>query len=1182
MALPNPHGAAAGEIANNSIYDTGVTPGSTGGKFIGFGEEGTSFIANRAHWALSENIDYLYQIVAGDRAIPAGASFTSAGQSTYQITDDVWCGDAGYPGAVGVFDAAHKEGMLILFAVLDENYNELTDASGNEVRVHIVRDSTNTTEEYKNGFITNPVITFKTIDSSGADVPGGNPYTIPAAQDVRVLYGSKSSVEALPVDALVKFKLQSASEVEAGAFLQDGTKKMTGDADYDGNKILNLDEARGAAGADLLIRAIQDLNLQGDQELTLKDQHLAAAVALSQAGELAVNGYYPSIIGSLNSKTDMLTSLVGNRSLDTAGVLTFTAGTGQVAWPNLNVTIDGERRVIPAGNIIVSNTGTTVYYLAVTALGAVVERTDLQETDIPLTAHAWNGAAFNVAIDLRWAYNKTTRAFEVTCGDGGGTDFGDLDDAVEVAAALSKSSRAPTVVRVKGVAPISSSVNTIVVREPIAIVGEGPGLSTIKSNNATGDANDFIDCQSNQVRIENLTVMHAGNKQLAGLAGIKNAGDFSIFRNLTFEPDTTAFNWNFANAFLWDAAAEGVLIEKVRGGVQCSDQAGGGSFILGSNAAYTTAYLTESRIRDVKLEWGVGGTPEHAIVANGEGNIIENVECRSGVSDFIFIIGSDCMVDKCKASLFTAGGAAPAHVIYKPLAGATYTDMATIKDSFFEQADFGVRLSDLTGLNGKLTIKNCRFSEINLPFDSSGAGTPNPGSNIVIDGNETQYSAWGVFNLDGDIDYKVTNNNMFSVNGDGIFVGFAASAQINNNFIEGFGPLGTYANAIEVSVGPGVVVVSNNIIGSAGAGTGTSQVRSGRRFTFTNNVLIGGDLSGQKGLQLTGVFPLYADNCTIANNLMGNHGDGGIWVRQDCNGCRIENNAFFNEDKWGVWVDNAVDTIISGNAFLSDILGIFSGIGVLVTGTAAGFGSNTQIIGNHFRGVEGIGNGTWYGCIYVVGAVEGAVSDCQIMDNEIFGCGSTDAVLLNQLWAGIYSNGVRTQVQGNNVRVLKGYVGNSTTVGIRVDYEPGSEVSCSQIIGNTVRHNMSDTQNSTLMFGIQVVGNFTHIHTTVSHNVIDFRDTGAPPGGGGGKTTIAIYFQTANSVIAVGNMIPFWNHAAATNWAIDLTLGTNSFVLANITGNPGSLLSNNLNPVVLPPAITSGNLRADFNVGALF
>lgn len=1174
MSLPNPHGSASGQIAHNSIYDTGITPGSTGGKFIGFGEEGTSYITNRANWALSENIDYVYQKLAADRAIPAGASFTSAGQNTYQIIDDVWCGDAGYPGAVGVFDDAHKEGMLLLFAVLDAQYNELTDGSGNEVRVHIVRDSTNVTEQYKDGFETNPVITFKTVDSSGADVQ--NPYTIPAAQDVRVLYGSKSSFENLPVDALVKFKLQSATEVEAGAFLQDGTKKMTGDFDADGHSILNPDQVLGKAGQDMWVRAQQHLVLQGDQELYLKDQNLAGAIPLSQPGEVGIGGaYYSSIIGSLNSRADLTAALVGNRSLDRTGLLVFTGGTGQVAWPTLNVAIDGERRVIAAGNIIVSNTAPNFRYLVVDNTGTVVERTTLSSTDIPLTAHVWDGAAFSVSVDLRWAYDHTTRSYEITCGDGGGTDFPATSPelAIEVAAALSAATLGSPVVKIKGRAYVAN-VDQLVIRNPIAIVGDGPGRSELASSETAGHLVDFIDCQGNQVRIENLTLLHSGDQQTAGLAGVKNAGDYSIFRNLLIDRNQSTYEMNFANAFLWDMAAKGVLIDKVRGGIECSDTAGGGSFIMGSNGTFEVPYLTESRIRDIELFWG-SGTPAYGIVANGEGNIIENVECSLGVNDYFIVAGNDSLIDRCKVKMTGATGVAPAGVLYHPLVSPTYHSGMTVRDcNFLRIAGSGIRFAAInnTSIRAQVSVRGCRFNLVDKPFTCDTFVAIHAGSSAVIDGCTIVSSNEYVASINNLWHFRFCNNVCHALGGNGVVVGINGGANITNNFFEGYGTAGISNSIIDIAIGALLCSICGNYFGSTGAPISSAQVLLWRRATVSNNVFAGTAISGSIGINLAWLF-FGSDHTPISGNTFDQH-DYAIVVNGGANGGLIEGNQIFNAGVAGILVQDASDTLINGNHFSG---AAFQGIGVLVTGSAAQFGECTQIVNNHFREVQGVGD--WsnarFGVIHIAAAAAGAVMDCVVEGNELYDCGSTSSVLQFQAWYGIYSNGIRTHISHNTIRALKGYDPNGVTIGIGLA-PVGSLQLVGNVIGNIIRHDMNGGQTATTMIGIRLQGANNYVEAIVSSNIVDFSGT---DGTGTGKTTKGLYLWGVDDVVVMGNVVLSWTHTGASNLAIDDTFGTSNIYSGNICrGMNVSLAANK--PSQVAYSANGATPRADFNTAA--
>lgn len=231
MPLPFPHGSGSGQIAHNSFFDTGATPGSVGGKFIGFGEYGTSAIANRVAWALSSNIDYIYQKYASAIAVPQVDKFTSAGDSEYNLGTLVFCGDSNYP-------VVASEGLMLLFAVLNDQYNALTDAAGNEVRVSLVADSTDTDSVYGTGFVQSPWIHFYTVNPiTGAVVT--DPYPIPNAQVVRIAYGIASSLELLPVDAFTRYRVMSGEEIPAGVLLLDGSLPMAGDLSLGSHNLQN-------------------------------------------------------------------------------------------------------------------------------------------------------------------------------------------------------------------------------------------------------------------------------------------------------------------------------------------------------------------------------------------------------------------------------------------------------------------------------------------------------------------------------------------------------------------------------------------------------------------------------------------------------------------------------------------------------------------------------------------------------------------------------------------------------------------------------------------------------------------------------------------------------------------------------------------------------------------------------
>jgi len=1025
MSLPNPHGSASGQIAHNSIYDTGVTPGSTGGKFIGFGEEGTSYITNRANWALSENIDYVYQVMAADRAIPAGASFTSAGQNTFQITDDVWVGDSGYP-------ASEAEGLLMLFAITDDQYNELTDGSGNEVRVAVVRDSTNVTNVYKNdgdadGFETNTVITFKTVDSSGVDVQ--NPYTIPAAQAVRVLYGSRSSFENLPTDALVKFKLQSATEVEAGAFLQDGTKKMTGDADWDGNSLLNPDQVLGKAGADMTVRSRQTLFLVGDSEFYLKDANLGGfGAALSEPViGTSIYGGYSSIVGSLNSRAMISERYLGNRLLAKNSNLTFTDGTGAVAWPTHQAVINGEVVQIASGSITATNNPSAIFTAVINNSGTVVERSPstLLPTDIPLASYTWNGAAFTRKIDIRWHYLGTTRHIEITCGDDDTTDFksSELNQAVALACELAISSLSSMpVVRVigRGYAP-STAPYKITLTAPIQILGNGWDRSVIASDETNGHTVDFIDCAGYRLIMKDLLVLNSANSPASTLGAIKNAGSWSVFSGVRFQKDPGTYEEPFANALLWTQAADHVLIENCHT-YNGSDNA----FVMGSNAALDTAYLTDSVIRDCYVE----SPSVYGVVANGDGNVISNVRIQTGTTTYGFVGGNDTLVDHCRVRM-TGASSSAACVYYAPVTGASHHNGLVVRDSsFIRCAGKGVMAAAINdvGMRARVVVRGCRFNQVTRPFDFTAIVAVHATSSVLIDGNETYDSDDFIAGFENIWHCQFSNNTCNGVNGDGVNVGGNAGCKVLANFFEGWGGVGLNLHLITVAVGAPWVEIKDNFFGSTGAPLSSIQVDIWRKCGISGNSFAG-SADVNVGLRLNSWFWFGIDlpaavDCPITNNAFTGHAAAGIHVTRGTaaaayfNGAIISNNSFIATPNTGysVHVDNVEGVTIANNEFSAS-----AGCAVRINGAGAG-GADNHVTGNRFKAVLGQTSNSPYG--YAVVAVlrtsAGGARNCVVSDNIFHECGSATPVVSYEQSIILVDGAGYVQVCNNHIVGLTG------------------------------------------------------------------------------------------------------------------------------------------------------------------
>lgn len=438
----HPHGTASGQIGHGVNIDLSDTPSSTGGKFIGFGEDGTSAIANRAHWFLSENIDHVYDMIKQEIAVPSAYKRTAVdqgggGEVSFQFPtgEDVWVGDDSYPGSAGTSDL---EGMMMLFSVLDDDFNELTDGSENEIRVKMVRESTGVTDVYQGGspfldsFQDQPVIYFIAVDPvTGATVT--DPYTIPTGTAYRVACGIQSTLEDLPADALVRYKTQSSTEVQAGVILQDGTRKMTGNLDLDSNNILNPAEIEGAAASDMLLYSKQDLNF--------RDQNITTPIPFGETGQSALyqpvsSAVHPGVLGAVNSNAEAREILTANRCVDRTGSIT-TSG-ADVTYPALKVMLQGQVVDIP-GDTISGTTVTGDYRLVVSPAGVVsligTPWGDSLSNPPAGSVIIWDGyftnpATWSATHDLRWPGTRQGDHVSLYVGSGLGADCTSLDEAI--------------------------------------------------------------------------------------------------------------------------------------------------------------------------------------------------------------------------------------------------------------------------------------------------------------------------------------------------------------------------------------------------------------------------------------------------------------------------------------------------------------------------------------------------------------------------------------------------------------------------------------------------------------------------------------------------------------------------------------------------------------------------------
>lgn len=878
--LPHPHGSSSGQIGHNANFDTGATPGSTGGKFVGFGEEGTSAVANRAAWALSENVDYLYQKIAKNLAVPAAASFTSSGQTTFQLSGSVFAGDMSYPGG----PSSDPEGMMLLFSVLDSQYNELTDANGNEVRVSQVRDTTNVTDVYQDGFVSNPIVTFCTVNPS-TGVVVQNPYSIPTSQSVRLLYAGLGNIENIATDSLIRFKVSSAAEVSAGTVLQDGSRSMTGDLNLNSNKLLNVMELRGAIAANVLLRSQQNMALQGDQALTLKDQYLGAAVNLSQSGQTALGTqFFTSIIGALNSAHTVLGNVAPNRSNNRTGAFTNTPAVPSIEYPALSVTINGELRTIASGSITISAPNLDANSaLVVTSAGTVAAKTaaSILDTDIPVLSFYFNTGTttFTVFVDVRLPSVRNLNAAPVIVGSVPGASFTDLGTAIDVVSrrnALAGTQKHTQIV-VVGEATFNAQVNPTT---PIHVLGLGissdgfaeydrKAVVTVSPSFTPG--NDIIIADQRQLVLENLlfrwtnsTPQTSGKylaKITAGRSALRRVSTTGTFGGIVSTQldiprlDITECNFDLgtASSNIVSAAAGGTTPSRVSI-VDTEATTQGSLFVYGGAPATNGLTLVVERCKITRNAGGVAIYVSSSTGNSSRFHIADNVAV-GGASWFVNLYSggtTHIRGNACSATalgIYVTGMAAIIEANDLALVngstgtfgievGSTATEPVVAKNRVTGTIDGGIRnyaqksiiTNNQVNVVGRYGIyasngDNINISNNTIDADNECIYVHSDVTDYAILGNSCRGSTNGIsaYGYQG----KITDNNLFQHNGFGIqFSGQHTNIIISRNSFSFVGGAETATPGVHAVVrvdGNGAdiegVIISDNILRSCGTVT---------------------------------------------------------------------------------------------------------------------------------------------------------------------------------------------------------------------------------------------------------------------------------------------------------------------------------------------------------------------------
>lgn len=1132
------------------------TPSAGGSRAVDFGEDGLSSAVNRGLYALVKNDEYQEARLEQDIARPNLLTFTPAGGNggNFTFSVDVWCGDTAYTPE----DQSVRNGLI---SVLDQYYNDLVDlTSGDMIVVKEILDAPAGSSQVGSGFVTNPYITFRKMNpvtgALGAD------YVIPDGTKVWLAYGQKSQLDQLVggssgelQDAWFRGFTRSIGEIHAASFLKDGSRKATGSFDMDSNNLTEVGTVQGVDTSPLVLRGTGvagHVDLYSDDLVRFRDQYNPSYVPLND-GAVGVDGYYSSMLTSLNSKSNILGSYMGNRLLSKSGLFSYNAGTGQLDWPELDVVLDGEQRTIAAGNMIVTSGSTQI--LVVDASGTVVERSQYSEllgTDIPLEVHYWTGAAFTTAFDVRWTYNGTSRNIEISCGNGANSDFGEyeLDKACQLAEAFSGVSyewdAGPSVVRIRGVAraPSTAPYNIQLNGNGLRLEGEGPGMySTIYSDITNGHTVDLFDCNSSIVHVKNLTIAHAGNVQATTLGCFKNPGSRSTFKNVTISKDWGG-TWDvgFANGLIWiNDYNFDLRIENVR------FQACRHSAIMGSGTGtdfMNLGFLYSSVIRNCTTGQGVGQL--YGFVVNGKANRIENCTVSDGVDTYGMIVGGDNVVDGCTVRMTGAATAGNACIYYRPTPSQTYGRQLKIDKCYFWDAEYGITswgINDTSWI-ARITCRDSEFYQCDKPFNFASFVAVHASSSIVVDGCTTYDSVDFIAKVNNMWHARFNNNIHYSVGGDGYWIDGNGGACITNNFIEGYGSGGSLNNAIEISVGAPRCEIHGNVIGVTGAPSGSKMVQVWRRTNITDNQFLGGGLANSGCLLLNWFLFLVsgADNCTVSGNQFDNFVNYGVQLNGGANGCRIENNSFTN-GAYGckaVNVLGAVHAVISGNFF-----NLLNGNAITVDDNGGGGnGESCAISNNILRDVKGTDGSV--GGIHGIAITQsaGGCRSCVISGNVLQNIGE-DVNIPGWAWYGIYSNAEGTLMTGNIVRGITAYSGaGGLAVGFRMDNE-GS------MVGNVFDFNIGAGQTAQTMYGFEIV-NGAAGPNVCNGNYAYIRGSN---GSGAGKTTRGFYFWNSEKISVVGNVISEWTHTGASNLAMEGSGTQNLFVGNYDAGSAGVSIS---------------------------
>lgn len=350
LTVPSYTGGLPGgyNYINNAVSGTpadadGALSGgpNSGSYFVGFGDDARSRNANRPVKALAENCDYLDDLLRRDIATTAIQTGTASGDTSSVIVTGpgIYLGPSGTPNTTA--------GIETVFQVLDSNDREIVN-TGSECKVTAIAGGTIGSGGFSSGNVT--------LTVSPA---------IPDTTSYKVVYGTRTNLATLPIDALTNIRIRGAQEVP-GELIGFGGAALIG---YNG----------GPNWLDTTTNPQATVEAQLDKIIT----DLVATAGAARVGTAILSGFTNGDTVAAGSVQSALTGIVA--------ALGNAAGSNRVGSAALSDWLD--TTAVGAGSIL------SQLNAIVTGLGATSGTGGTGKIGAPSAAASFSGAPWTLAAD---------------------------------------------------------------------------------------------------------------------------------------------------------------------------------------------------------------------------------------------------------------------------------------------------------------------------------------------------------------------------------------------------------------------------------------------------------------------------------------------------------------------------------------------------------------------------------------------------------------------------------------------------------------------------------------------------------------------------------------------------------------------------------------------------------------